>query len=53
MSDLFNTSAGAGNAQNKQGQTVGTFIASLGGATAAFGVQVLVFYFLKNKFARI
>ena len=53
MSDLFNTSAGAGTAQDKQGQTIGTFIASLAGASAAFGVQVLLFYLLKNKFTRI
>jgi hypothetical protein len=50
---FVNTSAGAGSAQDKQGQTIGTFIASLGGAAAAFGIQVLVFYFLKNKFTRI
>jgi hypothetical protein len=53
MADIFNSSSGAGTAQNKQGQTVGTFVASLAGAAAAFGVQVLVFYFLKNKFTRI
>ncbi|KIW06614.1 uncharacterized protein PV09_02328 [Verruconis gallopava] len=53
MSNLFNTSAGAGTAQDKQGQTVGTFLASLAGSAAAFAAQILVFYVLKNRFTRI
>lgn len=53
MSGIFNSSAGAGTAQNKQGQTIGTFVASLAGGSSAFGVQVLLFYLLKNKFTRI
>jgi hypothetical protein len=53
MSGIFNASAGAGSAQNKQGQTVGTFVASLAGSAVAFGIQILVFYLLKNKFTRI
>jgi hypothetical protein len=53
MTDIFNSSAGAGTAQNEQGQTIGTFVASLAGSAAAFGAQILVFYLLKNKFTRI
>lgn len=53
MADVFNTTAGAGTAQGKQGQTIGTFVASLGSSAAAFGIQVLVFYLLRNKFTRI
>ena len=42
MSDFFNTSGSTANVDKTQGQTIGTFVASLGGAAAAFAVQVLV-----------
>jgi hypothetical protein len=53
MSTYVNTSAGAGIAQARSGQTVNTLLGSLATSFTLFGVQFLAFYLLKNKFTRI
>lgn len=49
----LNLTAGAGSAQNREGQTINTFLSSLGSAAGMFALQFGVFYLLKNKFTRI
>ncbi|KAF2100567.1 DUF221-domain-containing protein, partial [Rhizodiscina lignyota] len=43
----------AGAAQEAAGQTISTFLGSLGSALAIFGAQIFLFYLLRNKFTRI
>jgi hypothetical protein len=50
---VINTSANAGTAQSASGTSINTFLGSLGGAAAAFGAQILVFYLLRLKLSRI
>jgi hypothetical protein len=47
------TDPNAGKGAEAEGQTIQTFLASLGSAFALFGLQFFVFYILKNKFTRI
>jgi len=49
----LNLTAGAGVAQDRSGQTVGTFLGSLGSGAGMFALQFGIFYLLKNKFVRI
>ncbi|KAE9971455.1 hypothetical protein EG328_005560 [Venturia inaequalis] len=49
----FNASQGAGSALTKSGQSAATFAASLGGGLAIFGVYLVGFWLLREKFSRI
>lgn len=49
----INDSANAGTAQFAEGQTIDTFLGSVGAAAGVFGAQFLVFYLLRLKLTRI
>ena len=42
-----------GTAQDREGVSVGSFVASLATAVIVFAVEFLLFLFLKGKFTRI
>lgn len=44
---------GAGKGQQSQGISLSTFLASLAGGLAIFGIEFLLFLVLKGKFSRI
>ncbi|KAF2401113.1 DUF221-domain-containing protein [Trichodelitschia bisporula] len=52
-SSLLDQSAAAVAARTSSGQTIQTFLASLGGSFTLFAVQITVFYLLRDKFTRI
>lgn len=49
----INDTGNAGTAQVAEGQTIDTFLGSVGAAAAVFGAQFLVFYLLRLKLTRI
>ena len=51
VGDVFNT--GAGKGQANEGVSLTAFLASLSSGLVVFGIQFVLFLFLKDKFNRI
>jgi hypothetical protein len=49
----FNSTGNSGTAQTASGQTINTFLGSVGAAAGVFAAQFLVFYLLRLKLTRI